>query len=209
MLKLNQPDAPWEVANEGICAALAGLVGLPVPPGTVAETQEGPGYVSLRFGDRSVTPPPLLNATKLIEKEPRLAAGVVVFDMWVWNPDRNPGNIAYAPPTFPLTIFDHGDALLSDTHRPSPQSRLLTPPPESFIAGRLGDPDDVLLWLERIERLDDGLVGEAVERVRAAGALKRADAKLATDYLKSRRTRLRDILNASPSIGALCAGSLV
>src|SRR5258707_6897182 len=100
------------VAAEYICARLALLIGLPVPPGIAIRTKDGQmGYISLRFGPKGERPPPVI-AEHLVEDRPELAAALVAFDGWVANDDRHDQNIAYIRGKLPLVVYDHSHALV-------------------------------------------------------------------------------------------------
>jgi hypothetical protein len=112
--KSNSGNAPYAVANEFICGRLGLMIGLPIPPGMVARTDDGNlAYISLRFGPKGELSPPVI-PEHLVEDNPSIAAGINAFDCWIGNEDRHPGNVAYVrgQSQRPATVFDHSHALL-------------------------------------------------------------------------------------------------
>lgn len=106
---------PYLVANEQICARLASIINLPVPPGVIVESTSGQvGYVALRFGNANERPPRLI-PTDLVNDCPEIAAGILTFDCWVANGDRHAENLAYSPNIWPQwrsTTATHFSAIL-------------------------------------------------------------------------------------------------
>ncbi len=115
---------PYLVANEHVCARLAGIIDLPVPPGVIVEASAGQfGYVALRFGNANERPPPVI-PTDLTNNHPEIAAGILTLDCWLANGDRHHENMAYVPEIWPPMAFDHSHAFFGD---PGDPSRLADP----------------------------------------------------------------------------------
>lgn len=115
----------YTIANELICARIGQTLGLPIPSGVVAaDASKRLYYLSLDVSFEGKALPPVI-AAEFVEEEPRIAAGVVVFDVLVANGDRNPGNLSRDPAfTNPrVSVFDHGHALLG-TSGPTGLDRL-------------------------------------------------------------------------------------
>jgi hypothetical protein len=110
--KRGDPEDGYCVANEYICARLAYVAGLPVPPHAVVRNDEGElCFVSLRVGPGGESPPPVIVA-HLIADHPRLVAEIVAFDVLISNPDRHAANLAYSRVgTISPAIFDHDQSL--------------------------------------------------------------------------------------------------
>lgn len=105
---------PYYVAAEYICSELARQLRLPVPPSFVAELpgEPAPVFCSLAF-NLSGTPAPSVNPLAAVTAEPDLCSGVLVFDAWIVNTDRHPGNVSFQATRAPhrLNIFDHSHAV--------------------------------------------------------------------------------------------------
>jgi hypothetical protein len=102
------------VPNEYVCGRIGQLLGLPVPPGAVIQPQsedQGAAWVTLNFAPKNEPLPPVDPAT-VVAAVPDLAAGVVVFDLFIANTDRHTGNLAFLPSEKRLDVFDHSHALM-------------------------------------------------------------------------------------------------
>jgi hypothetical protein len=98
------------VANEFVCARLAATIGLPVPPGELGrDYTEQVQWVTAVVGIDNETPAPEDPAV-LAVREPDLAAGVLVFDVWILNVDRHEHNVI-SHRKLGLWVIDHDQAL--------------------------------------------------------------------------------------------------
>lgn len=197
--KLNTPQAPYTVANEFICGRLGLLVGLPTPPGVITRTDDDEmAYVSMRFGDKGELPPPVI-PTEVVHDNPMAAAGIVVFDCWILNGDRHPGNLAYERGSLPLLMFDHSHALFGPAEG---VSRLENYAGRPLVAGCLhtelskgAELDD---WCDRIAGIDGRIIRDLTEQMADIGAISADEAAKCHDLLKDRKTELRDLLREEP-----------
>ena len=103
------------IANEYIAAGLGRFLGIPVAPGAVVLLSHSPktyGYACLRFNLVNEALPDIDPGT-VVQKLPRLATGLVVFDILIANPDRHEGNASFVThAASELLVFDHSHALL-------------------------------------------------------------------------------------------------
>jgi hypothetical protein len=130
-------ESPFTIANEIIAARVGQTLGLPIPAGIIAEdSSKRLYYLSLDVSREQKQLPPIIPSA-FASAEPRLAAGVVVFDVLIANGDRNGSNLsldpAFSPPR--ASVFDHGHALLG-TNPPTGKDRL------ALATDRLGCVDD-------------------------------------------------------------------
>lgn len=89
------PAVTAGVAAEYLCNRLAIACGLPVPGASLTRRNDGTiSFTSVRFGSLSQIPAPVVSAD-FVSAFPDLSAGIVAFDAWTLNRDRNAGNIAY------------------------------------------------------------------------------------------------------------------
>jgi hypothetical protein len=112
--KVCSRDVPYCVPNEYVCGRIGQLLGLPVPPGGVIfppQDGEGAAWVTLNFSPTNDPLPPI-DPRVVVSTMPDLAAGVLVFDLFVANTDRHAGNLAFLPSTKRLDVFDHSHALM-------------------------------------------------------------------------------------------------
>lgn len=113
-------DSPLIVANELICNHLARAILLPCPPGFVIRKEEKPYFVSLDFNLAGQSLPPV-DAAKIIEKYEELAWGIILFDIWVVNPDRHKKNISFNTLSGKIQIYDHSHAFMGASKDPKQQ----------------------------------------------------------------------------------------
>jgi len=188
---------PFAVANELICGHLARAILLPVPPGFIIEQDGAPWYVSLNFNLAGEDLPPV-NAGALIRAQPRVACGIVLFDIWVVNIDRNNVNLAFDQSTNRVQIFDHGHAFY---HTTNGQAYLQERRDQLGVAGHcligeLNSVSEAMDWLRRIRSVPEFYIKEVVQAAVEVG-LPSQDRVFCTDYLLDRRERLVTLLKAN------------
>ncbi len=109
---------PYELANELLCLRLGMALRLPVPLGVILERNGHHYYASLHVATTGEKLPPATEADlDAIASDERLTCGIVMFDSWILNEDRFPGNISYLDDTQQTFIFDHGRAFLGRNGR--------------------------------------------------------------------------------------------
>lgn len=197
VVKTNTTDRPFLVANEFICNRLAMMLGLPAPPGVITRTDDGqPLFVVLRFGRRGEMFPPV-KPKDVVADRPRDAAGVVAFDVWVANSDRNTGNLLYVRSAVPLAMIDHGNALFG-AHE-SGASRLDERRDKPCISSgclheHLRTLDDLARWAERIKRLDQEGIEDICTATADYGGLSRDHSRSALEFLLYRQSRVYEFV---------------
>jgi hypothetical protein len=105
------------IANDFISSRLAMYLGLPTPPSSLLQVEgvslESPYFSTLNFAplDGNI---PLIDPAHFVDNNEFIATGIVVFDIFIANPDRHGGNIHYnhTDPALGIYIFDHGHSLL-------------------------------------------------------------------------------------------------
>ena len=190
-----QDQAPYAVANELICGRLGLMIGLPVPPGVVVAAEDDKlAYVSLRFGPKGESPPPII-AEHIVEDHPAVSAGIIAFDCWVGNEDRHSGNLAYVwgQSQRPITVFDHSHALLG-FERDRAIKRLRSRIDDPFVAGCLppilkssrgfGD------WASRISSISSGMIRDVCEALVHPDGITADECAAAVDFLVHRKDRV-------------------
>lgn len=108
--KAHQPGR-YTLVNEWVCAEIAKLLRLPIPPSFLTKSDNGSHhFVSTDFSlSREALPP--VSPAEVIRYHPALGAQLVAFDTLVGNADRHPGNLALHPDTHQLMVYDHSHAL--------------------------------------------------------------------------------------------------
>jgi hypothetical protein len=199
--KFDSQDSEFAVANEFICGRLGLLVGLPIPPGVVIQTEDGRrAYLALRFGKKGERPPPAI-PQQLVEDNPAVAGAVVAFDCWIANSDRHANNLAYSREgAIPPAVFDHERALLG-AKRSEVQERMVRLCSEPVVMGCLPplirDGSYVLECARRIVRLPSEVIVDTCREAERLAGLDHGTARLAQDVLETRRVSLTSVLQAS------------
>jgi hypothetical protein len=201
--------SPYTIANEVIAARLGQCLGLPVPAGVVAEHSGRLFYLSLDVSKEGRALPPII-AGDFVAAEPWLAAGAVIFDMWIANSDRHTGNISHDPAFSPPrpAFFDHGHALLG-TGDPNGLDRLRAAEGELGCVGRpplegnrhalldlVSSAADLYAWAARVGELPDFVVADACANARELGLLPDDGTRDSLrDWLLLRKTALGQLLS--------------
>lgn len=206
--KQNDERYPYLVANEFVASRIGTQLGLPLPPGAPLnppERGQSPAWVTLSFTPGVGQQLPPVDPAAVVAADPVVAAGVVVFDIFIGNTDRHAWNLAYMPSQRRLEVFDHGHALLG-TGNPVPETRFRTIRDTLAIEGTLGNRHCLLDYLESAKhvshwcetihhRFDNSgierLCREAVD-LRLGGSAEQLD-RLAV-FLIQRRTRLNELV---------------
>jgi hypothetical protein len=206
--KQNSAESPYCIANEYICATLAQRIRLPVPPFAIMKrtARSQPMFASLGFLIGQDSRPKDAQAGKLWEMDPFLTTGIVLFDVWIGNPDRSEDNILVDDGKCPkkIVIIDHERALFGA--RAGYGLTTLKTYKKSFIANGLFDrgSGSILLpaikkdghfneWFDRIEKVDDWFIRSTCEGIREVSVRKR-DCDAAANFLIERRNSLRKIV---------------
>jgi hypothetical protein len=201
--------SPYTIANEVIAARLGQCLGLPVPAGVVAEHSGRLFYLSLDVSKEGQALPPII-ATDFVAAEPRLAAGAVIFDIWIANSDRHTGNISHDPAFSPPrpAFFDHGHALLG-TNDPKGLDRLTAAEGELGCTGKpplggnrhalldlVSDAADLHAWVTRVGELPDFVIADACANAHDLGLLPDDRARDSLqEWLQRRKTMLGRLLS--------------
>ena len=188
------------VAAEYVCNRLAIACGLPVPGASLTRRADGTAaFTSIRFGSLTQLPAPVV-AADLAADYPDLTAGIVAFDAWTLNRDRNAGNVAYIHGAQPPMIFDH-DCCLNGKDRPS-ITRLsddlkTSLPANHCLAKHLATAAALDRWTHTLAGVQPRVWQTPLRELRAARLLAAAEEKAIDQYLHYRRLVLRDVLRAS------------
>ena len=186
--KPNSAGLPLVVASEFVCYMLAQAILLPIPPGFIVDLNLEPHYVSLNFNLAGMTLPPA-DAVLIATNHPELAAGIVLFDVWVANSDRHSQNIHFDQTSDRIEIFDHSHAsLLNDAADLAIRTTQLAIGGHC-LASELRSVAGITSWSERISEVPEFYIRAAVEEAAEIG-LPADRIAPCLDFLLERRTRL-------------------
>jgi hypothetical protein len=191
---------PYAVANELVCAALARAICLPCPPSFLVEKEGTPFHVSLDFNLSGHSLPPVVPA-QVVQQQPGLSTGVILFDAWIVNPDRHNRNIAFDTIGNRLWIFDHSHAFMAGRRG---TQHLIDNSTTLGIGGHCLAPavttmSEAPKWLDRIMTVPEFYIAEAMEMAADVG-LPRDDRAFCVDFLCERRENLSEILTANRAV---------
>jgi len=213
--KPNSAQYPYCVANEYVASRLGILVGLPIPPGAVVTGPSSSGsnqdraWVTLAFRPTGEKPPPI-DPPAVVASLPRIAAGLVIFDLLIANEDRHSGNLAFIAHPPRLDVFDHSHALFGpSTDGPSRLAQVrdrlvidgspLTN--RQCLLNHLKLVDDIRHWVAEIQGLVSDahlkLIGHEVNELGLVP--NRAESDSLVDFLTHRRDALETLIEQNKS----------
>jgi hypothetical protein len=202
-------QGPFTIANEIIAARLGRALGLPVPDGVVAEHSGKQYYLSLDVSKEGKTLPPIV-PPDFVSACPRLAAGAVIFDIWIANSDRHASNVsfddAFTPPR--PSFFDHGHALLGGDGNGGPH-RLAAAESDLGCTGRppmngnrhvlidlVSSAADLREWIDRVAELPDFQIDDACQEAHDLGVLPAGGSLDAVrNWLQDRKARVAELVS--------------
>lgn len=206
LVKVDGAQAPYTVTNEYICGRLATLIGLPTPPGTIAElSDKRKAYVMLRFGDKGDKPPPA-DPVEVVADRPLASALLLAFDSWIMNSDRHAQNLAYVPGSTGagLSVFDHGHALCGTTAGGAQAFLEGSARDQAWLGGCLSPELNSAVMLrracDRLKAVPNDLIEEICEVPTQLGVYSEAEAKSASETLIYRRDKVWDHIMANQPI---------
>ena len=176
----------------------------------VSQPGGSPVFASLDFNLAGNTLPPV-DVAKCVQLLPSLSVGLLLFDIWVANCDRHPGNFSVdflaAQPQ--MNVFDHSHALFG-YDAGNGESRLKALRDRLGVSWRTGDPiqsgphrhclldavatdDHLTFWHERIKATPDFFLRDKCEAALAIGAT-RTEVDAAAEFLCHRRDTMMSIV---------------
>jgi hypothetical protein len=167
---------------------------LPVPPGFLIDRNGEIYYASLNFNLAGEALPPA-DVEAIVAQDAQLAAGIVLFDMWVANKDRHNGNVAYDKVSKKTQIFDHSHTLMH--HGREGLQCLVDQPaiPGHCVASEIASTGSFAMWYERIQSIPDYYIRTIAADVGDARfGLSQEDAQFCAAFLIERRKSLLKLL---------------
>jgi hypothetical protein len=167
---------------------------LPIPLGMILERDREIYYASLHVAVAGEKLPPATEEDlDAIASNESLACGIVMFDSWILNEDRHPGNISYIEETGQTFLIDHGRAFLDRTGRAYLESQRT----------HLGIGDHCLRdriksfwafdeWHQRMMGIPESYIQDSVDVAATVGPSQN-DVAFCAQFLIDRRKRLPEI----------------
>ena len=206
--KTNSQREPNVVASELIAARLGQAILLPIPPAFIVDRDGAPWFVSLDFNLAGESLPPV-SGSEIATTFPSIAAGIILFDVWIMNKDRHCGNLAYHRATERLQVFDHSRALMPHqnqrTFAEAHRTRLAIGQ-RHCLAPHIVDAHTFSLWFERIQAVPTYYLKAALEDAVEVG-FRPDNVNFFLDLLVERRERIPQLIeNNMHTFSALQVG---
>ncbi|HUB65936.1 MAG TPA: hypothetical protein VL981_00460 [Candidatus Methylacidiphilales bacterium] len=206
VLKTHNPTHCF-VANEYVANILGRFLGLPLPPGALTKSDDGLGFASLDFDLTGESLPPL-DPGDCYKKMPDQSTGLVMFDIFIANPDRHNQNVCATlrDKPYDMIAFDHGHALfghdktqgikrLEDLRdRLGISGGSATKQNRHCLLDEILDSGFFEKWMIRIKTIPDHLIDASCEDVRDKGLIDFAEAAALKTFLKYRRDNFQTIV---------------
>lgn len=200
--KCRRDEHPYLLLNEAVCAALAGALHLPIPALRLIRLDNQLWFGLEKKEPKVACTPENLAACVNSDQVP----GVLIFDVFVCNPDRHEGNVLLhqfqqQPLAIKLWIIDHSHALVSTkqnvaalvTANHNTQVYLKLPHHGAVVKQR----SQFESFLERLEALDSTAFQEITASLPAEFIPKGADLVSLTDFLIRRRDEVRTLIQTA------------
>ena len=171
---------------------------MPCPPGALMQKDADTYFFSLDFNIAGQALPPV-SAPALVAKFPRLVWGIIVFDAFVMNSDRHPGNIAHDTSTDKVQIFDHSHAFLSpggDIDQTLAARRNDLAIGGHCLAGEINTLDGKDEWIAKVGLIPDYFIEGLIVAGCDCGIPSNKKDLLIT-FVKQRRDNLKNLFDAS------------
>lgn len=214
--KTNLAAEPHIIANELICARLGAALGLPIPPCFLVSDGDTSWFVSMNF-NLSGEPLPPVRPAEFVQELPELSAGLLLFDIWVLNPDRHAKNVQFDRFQKRANVFDHSRALMPKDFEPRWFAELCRDGTAidhgtHFLRDEISDGTHLGKWSKRIAALPEFIIRDAVQGAVGAG-LDATDVDFFVGYLIERAGRLPEIVETNisqfPRLSLGLGGSLL
>ena len=201
------------ISNEFICAEIGRFVGLPIPPCGIVYAQ---GYAikhwfaSLNFNLTADDLPPI-DPQKCTDDLPDLSTGLILFDIWIANPDRHRKNLSVdldeRPPR--MSIFDHSHALFGHVNGAGIQrlndlqDRLgisggtVTGQNRHCLIDKLNTDSFFHKWCDRIVSVPDYLIEDVCNGTVDMKMITTQEASAAKNFLIRRRNNIRALVDSN------------
>lgn len=180
-IKAEQPDTPLALAHEFIVSRLAIALGLPAVAGEVVTlpNDHRRAWASFQVNEAKPHTAPA-NLQEFAEHFPELAAGIMVFDMWVGNSARSEENLLFAAEVGGWLV-DHSQCF--DTE--------VTP---SLVADISPHSKHIKHWCERIQFFPSATIDAILNEAHNLALLKPRTQKGYRKFLRTRRDHIRQLI---------------
>jgi hypothetical protein len=198
------------LANERICGSLGWHLRLPIPPFALMRKSDVTKryFASLDFGSKDTQPKDMI-PSRVCEAMAKTASGVIVFDIWIANPDRHEQNVKVDDPDNPtrMEVFDHDGALFGITkHRGVERlqscaaklgfAKLGSTWQVNKLATAIKTTEHFAHWAQLINDIPEGFICAVCDEAEELGLLKE-ELDVCKQFLCNRRKHLLDIVNSN------------
>lgn len=196
------------ILHEYLAARLANFSGIPVPFGDITSLPENrEAWVSgITTRDGKVLPPPKF--ASLVSSERHVLSGILVFDQWIFNGDRDERNLVWSS-DIGLWAIDHELAFCGDRESDAAEwlddNHGLVLRYAHLATHGLNDAD-FKPWIDHIQAQGAAYAERATESARKRGLGTQASLKPYKDFLIQRAARVRTLMSHSLAASGFAPG---
>lgn len=187
-------ESPYEAFNELVAMHLGRAIGMPIPVGIILERSNSVYFASLRLGIAGDELPDA-DIDLTVGEQPELSCGMVVFDAWIANIDRQSRNFWYDYEDKKLFLFDHGQALLNragKAHLEAHADNIAITQDNHDLVGVIERLDWFGYWHDLICAVPREVIQRTVVEAASTGVDER-EARECGEWLIERRRRLKHL----------------
>ena len=200
-------ESPYLMANEWIAANIAQFLRLPVPPFAIVSKKSRSTAMFISYSYEGDSTPDDVDPDALYNTFPKECTGIVVFDIFLVNCDRNGGNLKVDKPAFPKAFYliDHERSLFyiskSEGIRRlrSRQDRLgVTDGADSAnewhcLIELLDDVSHLEHWVQKVKTIPDEFINDICEEMWKM-SITRPECDEVKKFLKTRRDKIGQLI---------------
>lgn len=197
-IKQNTPDHRWLIANEYLSSRLATMIGLPTPPGDLGQDYARQPLWITTLVEYDGEPPAPEETPILAAREPDLAAGLLVFDVWVLNVDRHESNVC-SHPKLGMWAIDHDQAFAyTKTGNGGSLAECQSEPLRWHLFRNSGlDPSLLHIWGQRVRNVPPSAIKRLVSDGSRRGLYPASLNSELTQFILHRQTQIHRLVNLS------------
>ncbi|WP_010581963.1 HipA family kinase [Schlesneria paludicola] len=202
--------SPYRIPNEYVCSRLAELIGLPVPPCVITYSEDLGEKCIFSILDFNINRHklPEIEPDKFVEHLPDIAAGVLLFDVWIANSDRHSENLTVDDISAPTLcqVFDHDQALFGGNAgkgcdrlttlflRLGITGGPVTGNNRHCLLNEIDSTEHFSKWANAIWSTPDSVIERLLRDVLKFKLISHEECELGTKFLINRKNRLTEII---------------
>lgn len=207
---------PWTLVSEYLAADLVSLLGLPIPARRIIPFKEGLWFGSEWRADAKDFSPGMENQLT----NPEVVPGMIAFDVWICNRDRNAGNMRFQRPSpglrkYTVSLIDHSHSLIGDLpdiyelyHRIDEQGdpAWFAAPTPIQLRRLVISVEDFEPWLDKIEGIDPTQLSDTLDAIPSEWVPDSDQSKELVRFIINRAGKVRSLIEGNPELFILQPG---